>query len=651
MSKCIETGQERREIAKYASVRILHNSKFIIRYSIFEFSLPPSWGHPDTTCFAGGVFIRDAYRVNIMKSSHAVLVLIVLFVIVSAISWGIWPNPVIDGGREMNTPLRMLRGETLYSQIYYLYGPVAPVFNTLLYKLFGVHLTVLYAAGLAGSLALVLMIFYLANKFMTAYEALLAAATVIIFSLFKQEGNLVFPYTYSVLYGTLIGTLALIAQIRHVRSHRTTSLFVAGALSGLALCCKFEFGFAAIISLIALAVSAPRGQRTRIALIGLGSFAIFPLLIYGLVFSRIPADSILKDTYILPGYMPAELIHYNMLKLGLNHPGKTVREMINAAALLGGCFGVTLLAGVRMTGESIAYAAANPRLRRIWQVTLLCWGLMLAHLLIFGTRWDLNPLRALPLLILGIVWFIIIKPDSFDGIKEPKRSLLVICAYGLAVLARIVFRIPANGALLPVPLLLLIFVIVALFPAFSISTTAARHTRRIVSSFLTISLFAFLGIISYRHHVRFDYWLHTPRGDMRLRHPLGVAMRQTLDFISRNSKPGEYIIGLPEGGSLNFLSDRPVPLRYEILTPGFLTKAAEEEAIRQIKEKNVKLIFMFNRTTAEFGAEVFGRDYYQTLMGYINSHYTLAAVFGPDASPETQLGDAAFFIKCYALRQ
>jgi hypothetical protein len=47
MSKWIETGQERLAIAKYASVRILHNSKFIIRYSIFAFSLPPSWGHPE----------------------------------------------------------------------------------------------------------------------------------------------------------------------------------------------------------------------------------------------------------------------------------------------------------------------------------------------------------------------------------------------------------------------------------------------------------------------------------------------------------------------------------------------------------------------------------------------------------------------------
>ena len=45
-------------IANHAGVEILHNSKFIIRHSIFALiSSPPSWGLPDTTRSAGGVFI------------------------------------------------------------------------------------------------------------------------------------------------------------------------------------------------------------------------------------------------------------------------------------------------------------------------------------------------------------------------------------------------------------------------------------------------------------------------------------------------------------------------------------------------------------------------------------------------------------------
>jgi hypothetical protein len=47
-------------IAKYASVQILHNSKFIIRHSIFALiSLPPSWELPDTTALRWSIHYID----------------------------------------------------------------------------------------------------------------------------------------------------------------------------------------------------------------------------------------------------------------------------------------------------------------------------------------------------------------------------------------------------------------------------------------------------------------------------------------------------------------------------------------------------------------------------------------------------------------
>jgi hypothetical protein len=584
-----------------------------------------------------------------MKSLYAVLILVVLFAAMSVVSWHTWANPVIDSGREMNTPLRLLHGELLYSQVYYLYGPVAPYFNALLYKIFGIHLNVLYAAGLAASLLLVVTVFCLARWFMNTSEAMLAGGAVILFSIFKQKGNLIFPYTFSALYGTLLGTLALIAQVDFIRSRRIRSLYAAGALSGLALCCKFEFGIAATASLIAMILSAPREQRARAARISLATLALFPLVIYGLFFMQIPAAAIIKDTFILPGYIPAELIYFNKSKLGLNDPGKTVREMINALALLVGCGGAALLAGVRMSGKSIAFSRAEPRLRRIWLATLACGGLMLIHLLLFGTSWDLNPFRALPILFLGMIWFYLKAPNDKDETNISRRSLLIISIYSLAVMARAIVRVNAGGGLLVIPLLLLVFISAVRLPAFSISPEAGNRTRHVVTLLLTVCLVAALGVLSFRENI-FNFLLHTPRGDLRLSRALGEPMSHTLNFISNNSSPGDYILGLPEGSSLNFLADRRAPLRYEILTPGFLTESAEQESIRSLREKNVRYIFLFNRPTAEFGAKVFGRDYYRTLMGWIEANYKETDVPGELASPEDKIGGAHFFIKCYARR-
>ena len=107
------------------------------------------------------------------------------------------------------------------------------------------------------------------------------------------------------------------------------------------------------------------------------------------------------------------------------------------------------------------------------------------------------------------------------------------------------------------------------------------------------------------------------------------------------------LFALPFALLATFLAARPAPLRYEVMTPGFLDRGAEIEAIRTLREKNVRLIFMFNRPTPEFGAKIFGRDYYRTLMEWIESNYEVDAVFGDGATPDAQIGDVSFFIKCY----
>ncbi len=589
-----------------------------------------------------------------MKPIYAVLILIALFAVVAAASWQTWANPVIDGGREMNTPLRLLRGESLYSQVYYLYGPAAPFFNALLYRLFGIHLNTLYAAGLWGSLLLVLMAFYLGRMFMPTYEALLAATSVLVLCIFKHSGNLIFPYTFAVLYGTLLGTFALIAQVGYLKSYRAISLLGAGAASGLAVCCKLEFGFAAIASLLVLLMTESPGQRARIARLALAPALAVPALIYGFVLAGIPAESMFKDTFILPGTIPAELMYWNKMKLGLNDIGRTLRELISALALLGGAAAAISLAAARMAGEPIVSAGLSRNVRRLWWLMSACWGLILVHVLLFGTNWDMNPFRALPVLCLVMIYYCVKWPDRICAADASRRTLLLVTAFSLAVMARVAIRVPGGGAygagLLPVPLVLFLYMTTARFRFFIPSEAARDHRRRAVLLLLTVALFAGAGVLAFRQVRSSTTWLRTPRGNLGLPAPITSAMEQALEFLAQNTNPGEYVLALPEGSSLNFLADRQAPLRYEIVTPGFLTNEGEQSAIRRIQEKGVRYIFLMNRPTSEFGPKAFGRDYCRTLMGWIEANYTPAAVFGEHVSLDSQIGDASFFLKCYRKR-
>jgi hypothetical protein len=65
--------------------------------------------------------------------------LALLFACLLLASWQRWTQPLLDHGREMHLPARILAGEQLYTDVQFLYGPFAPSFNALLYGLFGVQ--------------------------------------------------------------------------------------------------------------------------------------------------------------------------------------------------------------------------------------------------------------------------------------------------------------------------------------------------------------------------------------------------------------------------------------------------------------------------------------------------------------------------------
>ena len=115
------------------------------------------------------------------RRARVLALMAICFAVLLALSWQKWADLAIDGGREMNTPLRLLRGERLYSDVYYLYGPLAPYLNAGLYAVFGTHLNTLYAAGVIVSIAVLLLIFDLAAALTDVRAAALTTWTVLVF--------------------------------------------------------------------------------------------------------------------------------------------------------------------------------------------------------------------------------------------------------------------------------------------------------------------------------------------------------------------------------------------------------------------------------------------------------------------------------------
>jgi hypothetical protein len=580
------------------------------------------------------------------------LTLAAAFAILLAVSWQKWANLTIDGGREMNTPLRLLEGELIYADVYYLYGPLAPYLNAALYWMCGIHLNTLYGAGIVASILLLLLLFELGENLTGPWEAALTTWMVLVFCVFKQDGNYIFPYTYSAVYGTILGVSAVAAQVRYLRRRQSRQLTLSAVFVGLALICKIEFAFAATMSALAVAVSERPGARMRALVRGLWPALAISLLTYGVLLSSVSWDSLVKDTFLWPFDIPSELLYFNKAKLGLNDPARTIRELLSAVAMLGLAATAVFVASTTRAGGAASVVRALPRpwSRRLQLIAGASAAALLVNRVIYHTRWDVSPLRALPVLCLAAIYGYASRIHRAEEPDARHRSLLVVSVYSLAVLGRVILRVPSGGAygayLLPVPLLLFTHLATGFYrPVLSGFPAATLRARQIVIALFVTALTGASAVIAYRY-LKVDYLvLATPRGTARLPATDTVAFAGALDFIARQTQPGEYIAAVPEGSSLNFLADRPAPLRYEILTPGFLTAEGEHRAIAELKAKQVKLIFVLNRPTKEFGCPAFGRDCYRILGRWINGNYQATAVFGEGANLASEIGDAGFFIK------
>lgn len=228
---------------------------------------------------------------NRFASFYACTVLLISFVSLCFFSWHRWASVVIDGGREMNLPLRLLHGDTLYSQAYYLYGPLAPYLNAFLYAIFGVHLNTLYAAGFVCSLLILLMVFKIGRSIMPLLNATLATLAVMVLCVFKQGGHTPFPYTFSALYGTTLALAAFVAQYYYLENKKNIFLIASGFLIGITLICKQEYAFAAIASALALILLNPKDRLKATIRIFLPAL-IIPAIVYGILVLSIPANEL-----------------------------------------------------------------------------------------------------------------------------------------------------------------------------------------------------------------------------------------------------------------------------------------------------------------------------------------------------------------------
>jgi 4-amino-4-deoxy-L-arabinose transferase-like glycosyltransferase len=577
-----------------------------------------------------------------------------VFAAMLAVSWRRWISPVTDSGREMDLPLRLMNGDLLYRDVHYLYPPFSPYFNSSLYRIFGAHLDVLQAGGAVCAVLVVWMCYRIARRLMTPSESALAVIAVIVVCVFKPAGNLIWPYSFAALHSMVFALGALLLALRYAENERRRELVAAGVLIGLAAITKQEFALAAGCAVVSAVVWLRRADFKKLATdlaLAVATASLVALPVYAALLVFIGWKIIVEDCHLFYTHLPASLISYNAQRAGLDFPLISFAQMIGAAAVA-----VAMLSAAALLGGVLRRPYQARRARQAKWMWIALDGALLVALairLIAGEEWDGSPMRALPFLSLGMIMVGWRRREQEGG-----GALFIIAVYSLASLSRVALRVPSGGAFggffLPTSLILFCHLFLRTAPevigGWTQDHSTARRARLAGAGMLIALLLMTAVVYATRYRLTFNYELKTPRGDLFVRRPIGKAFREALDFIAERTTPDDAIAVLPEGSDLAFLGGRRMALRLQIFLPGFLDEQGERAEIARLQASRARYAIIVNRPMHEFGADVFGHDYFVTMGRWIDEQYQLVKVCGESLDEEGLVGDQDFFVKIFELR-
>lgn len=168
-----------------------------------------------------------------------------VFLALTALTWRKWADPLIDFGRELYVPWQLLAGKVLYRDIAYLNGPLSPYLNALWFKIFGVSLTTIIFANLTIIIGITSMIYVVIKKSCDSVTATLASIVFLcVFAFghiaFVDNYNYVCPYSQELIHGIFLAFLVIILLGSAIRRPRVGYISLTGLCLGFIFLGKAE---------------------------------------------------------------------------------------------------------------------------------------------------------------------------------------------------------------------------------------------------------------------------------------------------------------------------------------------------------------------------------------------------------------------------
>lgn len=545
----------------------------------------------------------------------------------AAVTWERWGDLIIDTGRELDTPKQLAEGKTLYRDVRYWYGPLAPYWHALLYRAFGVRLAVLTTAGL-GLAGVMAWVSYRILRLAVGRVAAAAGAAVVlyvpVFGLYQFPNifNFVLPYSYPAVYGMVLASGSVYLLMRYLRSRRAWEFFSACVLLGLTGLCKLEPLFAALVGHGAFVlVCLRRGELNwRRFAVGYGAaFGIVAAVIGG--FRAAAGLGLWRENLFIPGNV--SLSKFLLEHSGMDEPLKNVGYAALSLALLAACAALGA-GGAAVEGRTSSRGSRIAMWAAFSLVIVVMVGLL-------GVTHVLAGLPAL--LIAALIWL---------GVGLLRRGgresdgVIVLLAFGLAAMLRMGLACSAvhYGFYLVIPGLLgLVVVVFELGPAALRRRSGERRWSPMVCG---VALLAGLGLLHYRDRAAITAFMYPRPSELMVRGPRGRMMigaiylgagDRAVSFLSTRPR-GTKVVVLPEGSAITFLSGCDNPLGvHTYLPPDFSGSYDDAGIVARVSAANPDYVLFDSRDVREYGKTAFGTDYGIPLAEWASERYVPIAEY------------------------
>jgi len=569
-------------------------------------------------------------------------------------TWGHWGDFQIDNRRELYVPSEILKGKLLFRDLWYMYGPLAPYLKALLFRFFGVHLTVLYGLGLALTISTAIVIFELARFFnLGTIGSVVPSVFFLTEAFYPFIRNFIFPYSYAASLATFLGLACLYFVLRHASSRREMHLLAAAILCGLVVLTKQETGFACLVLLgfeVAATCLMQFSWRELARNIAIGIAGLAPAVaVYAWFIWKVSAKVLFFENWVsTPGtYFMRNFSSITMAEQGFRFVPSELLEASEYAAL-----GLLLWALIASAG---AFAVKKFDLKSPFSIASTCFIALLPAWIgaitfvkmfpygIVRQPEDLARFVIIPLtqgifpkgifLVVGcyfasVLWKLRKAPRAVSDLQEAALAL-----FALLVAMRQMMELRPHIFLCAVYFNVAVFLVFELIVVrvirWSCRSLDANRINTATGSFLTAEI-VLLFLLFHPKPEMLPAKFTSDYGSFYTTTDAAQLLPQIISFMKARTKNGKDILMLPEPPSLYVFSGTEAPTKWYSLVPGVLDPAQEPDFIRRAELNQVRYVLISDRSFNEYGIRGFiNNGYSQGIHGWINANFVKVQQFGP----------------------